>query len=225
MRGGGGRRWIAVSGGLLINGLILTALVLVEAPAPIVEEPTFLVELERPQPRKAPARRAKVVVSGASAAARPSAAPSPAVAGGAERPPVDEGQPAPVIAPEWRVDPKAVERWRLQEGNPALGMGRYARACSGLSSEHMTDEEKDRCYGGWRGAPRDKRPSPDFVGPIDERKWEVYRPDPKLPSAYDRDVERRQRCRDYRRSRTPTYGERNLVTGAPPPSLRERGCF
>lgn len=39
----GSRRWIAVSGGVLINGLILGALLMIEGSPPLVEEPPVLI--------------------------------------------------------------------------------------------------------------------------------------------------------------------------------------
>jgi len=226
---GAARRWVAVSGGVLINGLILAALALVERAPPIVEEQTVItLELRSPQRRTAErkpigARRPSSGRTGVVEA--PKSSPAGADPGG----PTASGLgqiAADGIDPAWRVDPKAVERWRITEGAPLWNWGRYYRACKGLSSEHMTPEEKERCYGGWGGQPRDKRPSPGFVGPIDERKWEVYRPGPQPPSRYDGEVRRKQNCRDYRRGRTPGFSERNLdSTGGPPPVLREGGCF
>jgi hypothetical protein len=137
------------------------------------------------------------------------------------------GRPAAETTPEiedrWRMDPRAVDRWKLTEGVPEWGWGRYYRACKGLSSEHMTPDEKERCYGGWRDR-KDKRPSPAFVGPIDEIPWQTPTRDSK--SRVEGEGSRKQRCRDYRRGQTPGFSERNLSsTGAPPPSLREGGCF
>jgi hypothetical protein len=228
-RGGRTRRAIAAAGGVLINGLILAALVLVEQAPPVMEEqPVITVELERPQRRK-PREPRRATTRAPSTTSRPTVeAPAsvaaPTADGEASAEPVPVA-PSPPIDPAWRVDPKVVDRWRLQEGNAAMGAGRVKRACLGLSNEHMTPEEKEACYAGW-GGKRDKRPSPGFVGPIDERKWEIYRPAPKIPSIYDKDARRQERCRDYRRGRTPGFSERNLAsTGSPPPSLSAKGCF
>lgn len=224
-RGGGSGRWIAASGGVLINGLILAALVLVEEPAPRLEEPpVIMLDLERPQKHRVPRRRTSMeratrLASAASTAETSPVSPASVVGGEAAA----NAEPSPAIDPAWRINRKAVDQWRLIEGAPEAGWGRFYRACKGLSSEHMTPDEKERCYGGWAGK-SDKRPSPGFVGPIDERKWETHSPSPE-PSRYDKDVQRQDRCRDYRRGRTPNFSERNLVTGSPPPSLRERGCF
>lgn len=223
------RRAIAAAGGVLINGLILAALVLVERAPPTVEEqPVISVELERPERRKtpkpSPAASRPSATTSRSMVASPASVVAPAIGGEASAEPVPVA-PSPPIEPAWRIDPKVVDRWRLLEGNAAMGGGRVKRACLGLSNEHMTPDEKEACYAGW-GGKRDKRPSPGFVGPIDERKWEVHRPAPKLPSIYDKDARRQERCRDYRRGRTPGFSERNLAsTGSPPPGLRERGCF
>jgi len=223
-RGGRTRRAIAAAGGVLINGLILAALVLVEQAPPVMEEqPVIILELERPQRRTAPRSpsAASRAASTSPRSRREAPAPEPSV--------VESGEPAnpalatPEIDPTWRIDRQTLDRWRLTEGVPAANWGRYYRACAGLSSEHMTPDEKARCHGGWSDR-KDKRPSPNFIGPIDETKWET--PEPKRPSIYDKDAVRKQRCRDYRRGRTPGFSERNLAsTGSPPPSLSEKGCF
>jgi len=217
------RRWLAASGGLLINGLILGALALIEEPPPVVgEQPVLLLDLERPERPRSPRRSV--------AAAASSASPSRAVATPSDRADGETGPPAntssdptqPAIDPAWRVDPKVVDRWRLIEGDAAMRLGRVKRACLGSGSEHMTQEEKEACYAGW-GARRDRRPSPGFIGPVDETPWQA--PQPELPSRYDTEGARFERCRDYRRGRTPGFSERNVATGSPPPSLRERGCL
>lgn len=218
-RGAWTRRWLAASGGVLVNGLILGALVLIEEPPPPLEEPPVIVlELEKPRKRASPHRQA---AAGARSAVR--AAPASTATSEGEGPPAVAAlaaPSAPVVDPEWRVDPKVVGRWRLLEGNASMGTGRLKRACLGLGNEHMTPEEKEACYNGW-GRKADKRPSPSFIGPIDERKWEI--PEPKPPERFDEP--RRQRCRDYRRGRTPGFAERNLSAGGPPPRLSEGGCF
>jgi hypothetical protein len=201
-----------MSGGILINGLILAALVLVEEPAPVVEDqPVIVVDLERferqrPRPRPVSARAVSASRSTASAqAAAPSAAPD----GTAARPTEPPAAASPAIEPAWTVDPKAVERWRLTEGNPDYGWGRYYRACKGLSNEHMTPEEKERCYGG------SPKPPSTFIGPIDGRK--VWQPQPKFENSQTR---RQERCRTYRGIRTQPGAD-----PPPMPSLREGGCF
>ncbi len=212
--GRGGRRWIAVSGGVLINGLILAALVLVDQAPPLAEEaPVIVLDLERPE--RAPHRRSPSARGGPSAprtaaaqASTPSAVGAPAATAPSEA--------APPADPAWQVDPKAVERWRLTEGDPNFGWGRYYRACKGLSDEHMTPAEKERCYGGWNDKPPDKRPSPTFIGPIDERKWQAFeRPPPPPP---DKEFQRRERCKVYRSSRVG-------ADASSMPSLREGGCL
>lgn len=221
------RRWIAASGGVLVNGLILSALALIEEPPPVVgEQPAVLLDLERPERlRPSPRRQPRIAGGSAAAASRADAAPAASPqAGAGEAAPAPAATPA--VDPAWRIEQKTIDRWRITEGVPEWGWGRYYRACKGLSSEHMTPDEKERCYGAWGGGTRDKRPSPGFVGPIDETKWEDHRPEPKTPSIYDQDTARQQHCRDYRRGRTPGFSERNLSsTGRPPPTLRERGCF
>lgn len=195
------RRWVALSGGVLINGLILGALLMIEGSPPQAEEsPVIILELERPQKRTPPPRSRAAAAGGRSAAqtpSRPAASPDevrPAAVGAAST-------PAPSVDPEWVVDPKIVDRWRLSEGNPAMGVGRVRRACLGQTSEHMTPEEKEACYEGWGKRP-DKRPSPTFIGPIDERKWEVHQFGPRRPSTSAEDKRRRRDlCRVYDRLR------------------------
>lgn len=226
-RGGWTRRWLAVSGGVLINGLILGALVLIEEPAPLVEEPpVILLDLEKPErPRPSPRSQRSAARAGPVAASTVEVAPT-----ASRQPAVDAPAPAadapPAIDPAWRIERKTIDSWRITEGVPEWGWGRFYRACKGRSSEHMTPEEKERCYGGWGGGARDKRPSPGFIGPIDETKWQDHQREPKAPSIYDGEGPRKQHCRDYRRGRTPGFSERNLAsTGRPPPTLREGGCF
>jgi len=223
-RGKEARRWLALSAGLLINGVILGALVMLEAPSLVAEDaPVLLIDLER-APRSRPADRASRArpVRGAASYRQSSPSTPTALA--------EDGVPGPV-APEakaevedrWRMDARTVDRWKLTEGVPEWGWGRYYRACKGLSSEHMTPDEKERCYGGWGGS-QDKRPSPAFIGPIDETRWQTSGRD--TTSRFAPEGARKQRCRDYRRGRTPGFSERNLSsTGAPPPGLREGGCF
>ncbi|USQ94678.1 hypothetical protein [Caulobacter sp. RL271] len=223
------RRWLAVSGGVLANGLILGALVLIEEQPPSVEEtPVLLLDLTPPERSRTPERR-QAAPKAAASRPSPTASPEPASTASGEAGAVQPapGEPtSPAIDPAWRIDRKTIDSWRITEGVPEWGWGRYYRACKGLSSEHMTPDEKERCYGAWGGGTRDKRPSPGFVGPIDETKWQEHPPAPKTASTYDKDAARGQHCRDYRRGRTPGFSERNLAsTGKPPPTLRERGCF
>ena len=212
------RLWIALPGGIAINGLLLALLVLVERAPPRLEEPQILtLALERPQRERQPRRRAPTAPSIAQAGRpSPAAASAPAVAG-----PAGEAAPAvaapPAIEPAWRLSTGAIERWRITEGNPAFFWGRYYRACKGLSSEHMTDEEKDRCYGGWREA--EKR--------MDARFGDALAQPP--PSRYDRDAAHQERRRAYRSKRTPgntTSGSSlhfpGVSDGVP---LSQRGCF
>lgn len=146
------RLWIALPGAIAINGVLLALLWSVEAAKPVPEEPPIIVlRLESPprQPLRRPSARRSSSPSRTSA--QTPAAPSPIAAPGASGVlQVPEGGAR--VDPVWRVDPKAVERWRIEEGSPAFHWGRFHRACKGLSSEHMTDEEKARCHGGWREA-------------------------------------------------------------------------
>lgn len=200
MRGKWSSRWVALSGGVLINGLILGALLMIEGAPPLAEEsPVIILELERPQKRTLPAPTR--AAAGARSVAR---APSrPAVSEDEGRPavPAAASAPAPAVDPEWMVDPKIVDRWRLSEGDPAMGVGRFRRACLGQTREHMTPEEKDACFEAWGKRP-DRRPSPTFIGPIDERKWEAHQFGPRKPSTSADDKRRRRDlCRVYDRMR------------------------
>lgn len=196
------RRWLAASGGVLVNGLILGALILIEEPPPLLEEPPVIVlDLERPQKRTSPQRQA---AAGSRSAAQAVATPAQPTASEGEGPPAvaaAQAPPAPPVDPEWTVDPKVVDRWRLLEGNPSMGIGRLRRACLGQTSEHMTPEEKEACYNSWGHRP-DKRPTPNFIGPIDERKWEVPDPSPpRRPTSEDDKRQRRNLCRTVERMR------------------------
>lgn len=198
-RGAWTRRWIAASGGVLVNGLILGALVLIDEPPPRVDEaPVIMLDLERPQRRVSPRRQA----GGGARSAQAAAVFAPATSAGEGSPAVTaEAQPMPAIDPEWKVDPKVVDRWRLLEGDPSMGIGRFRRACLGQSSEHMTPDEKEACYDAWGKRP-DKRPSPSFIGPIDERKWEEHQFSPRKRSTPDDDKRRRRDlCRTVERMR------------------------
>lgn len=213
--GRGTRRWIAGAGGVLVNALVLGGLALVERAPPVVAIPVMVVDLERP--KRAPERRSAPAKAGSSSARAGAQASPPAAPGDGALAVVAPSDPAPPgVDPAWQVDPKAVERWRLTEGAPEWGWGRYRRACSGSTSEHLTEDEKERCYGEWGGR-RDKRPSPKFVGPIDERKWEDHQRTAKQPSRYDKDAERQERCRTYRRLRNTDPSMQ--------PSLLQGGCF
>ncbi|MBI1685135.1 hypothetical protein [Caulobacter hibisci] len=198
---------MAVPAGVAANLLLIGLLSLVERASPPVEPPVMQVELDRiedesPHPASTP-RRQK---AGASPA-RPSvsSATSPVGEPGAsegEGPSASgvSGPAAPAIDPAWRVDPKAVERWKLTEGNPDYRWGRYHRACQGLSNEHLTDEEKDRCYGGFAA----KAPSPQ-MGPVGRRapppaKF-VPRGLPPPPSPFAEEARKQARCGAYRSGR------------------------
>lgn len=214
-RGAKSRRWIAGAGGMLVNALILAGLALLERAPPVSEVPIMILVLEKPERERE--RRPSAARAGPSSV-RPSATVEASTAvpdkGVAE---AATAAPAPLtVDPAWRVDPKAVERWKVTEGAPEWGWGRYRRACSGSTNEHLTEDEKERCYGEWGGR-RDKRPSPKFVGPIDERRWQDHQPAPKQPSRYDKDAERQARCRTYRRLRNTDPSMQ--------PSLLQGGCF
>lgn len=215
-RGARTRRWIAGAGGVAINALVLGGLAMLERAPSVDEVPVMVVALERverkPEPKPRPAK------SGASAARAPGEASASASGPGeAAASDVAPAEPeAPAVDPAWRVDPKAVERWKITEGAPEWGWGRYRRACSGSTSEHMTPEEKERCYNEWGGR-RDKRPSPKFVGPIDETKWETPEPGPRKPPSADQEQRRyRDLCR--------VYGRLRKADPSAPPMLRQGAC-
>lgn len=217
--GRGTRRWIAGAGGVLVNALVLGGLALVERTPSMVEVPVMTVELERlkraPERRSTPAKPRAGASTAQTQAQAQASAPTETSSDAPDAAPPSAPAP-PSVDPAWRVDPKAVERWRLTEGAPEWGWGRYRRACNGSTSEHLTEDEKERCYDEWGGR-RDKRPSPKFVGPIDERKWQDHQPTQKPPSRYDKDAERQARCRTYRRLRNTDPSMQ--------PSLLQGGCF
>jgi len=118
------RRWIAASGGMLVNGLILGALALIEEPPPLVEEPpVILLDLESLQ-RLRPAQRRERTLARASVPASPNAKAAASVSqssGPGETAPTSAAPTA--IDPEWRIDQKAIDRWRITEGAPEGGWG------------------------------------------------------------------------------------------------------
>jgi hypothetical protein len=201
-RGAVTRRWIAGAGGVLVNALVLGGLALLERAPPVAEAPAMILELERAE--RTPGRRSEAAKAGASSAAAQAQASVPSMVSGdsvSVAAPAEPGPPA--VEPAWRVDPKAVERWKITEGNPDAGWGRYHRACYGHSNEHMTPEEKERCYDAWGGR-REKRSSPTFVGPIDETKWETLEPTPRKPPTADQERRRhRDLCKVYGNLRNP----------------------
>lgn len=193
------RFWISVLGGVGINALLLASLILSERPLPTLDDTPLVVSLERPEVRRRalprPPSRSARDVSGSpvQGATQP---PTPGVATTPLQPP----STSPAIDPAWAVDggawtdparaADARAKWALHEGGP-FHRGRYRRACLGLTSEHMTDEEKDRCYGEWREA---------------ELRWQrkhAGRPAKPPPSRYDAEAARQERCRAYRAQRTP----------------------
>lgn len=218
------RLWISVLGGVGINALLLASLILSERPLPVMEDTLLVISLERPEVRRKTSPRS------ASRSARDRRG-SPAQA--AARAPITDAAPVPVqtpsappaVDPAWAVDggawtdparaADAKAKWALKEGGP-YHRGRYKRACLGLTSEHMTDEEKDRCYGEWREA---------------ELRWQrkmAGLPAKSPPSRYEADVAKQERCRAYRAQRTPgnatggsSLGFPGVSDGAP---LRQGPC-
>jgi hypothetical protein len=161
-RGGWARRprlWISLLGGVGINALLLASLTLFQRPLPTMDDSSLVVSLEQPEARRRTSPRPPSRSAGwtGSPVGRPTAASAPDVAADQVPPPAT----TPAIDPAWAVDggawtdparaADARAKWVLHEGGP-YHRGRYRRACLGLTGEHMTDEEKDRCYGEWREA-------------------------------------------------------------------------
>jgi hypothetical protein len=225
------RLWIALPGGIAINGLLLAGLILYERTLPMAEDPPVVeVSLERPQARRkplAPVSPTHPAVTAPDAAGPPRPELTPRVPTLA--PPASE--PTIAIDPAWAldggawVDParraQALARWKLVEGGPGtIHRGRFGRACAGLSNEHMTDEEKDRCYGGWNDAY--ERQIGKKIGPR-EAPYRDPGPlalkDPGEKGPFAKQARRQERCRDYRKRTMPG------MKGVEAPSLREGGCF
>jgi len=203
-------RWaVAAPAGLAANLLLISLLSLVERTPPPVEPPAMLVELDRTEeedPPPAPKRAARTSSAPSAASASRPRADLDGVASAA--PSEGEGAPSagspgpatPPIDPAWRLDPRAVDRWRLTEGNPDFRWGRYHRACKGLSSEHLTDEEKDKCWGSLAA----KAPSPR-MGPVGRptpppAKF-VPRGLPPPPPPFAEEARKQARCAAYRAGR------------------------
>jgi hypothetical protein len=144
-----------------INGLLLASLILFERPLPVMEEPPAVaLALERPEVRRrASPRKPLRMAGGAAASAAPRSTSRPASAAEVVEVSADPPQRAPArlaVDPAWAVDGGAYltpeSAARARRAWDAAQERRYRRACVGLSSDHMTDEEKDRCYGGWNDA-------------------------------------------------------------------------
>jgi hypothetical protein len=155
------RLWIALPGGVAINGLLLASLILFDRPLPVMEEPPAVaLALERPEVRRRTSPRKPLrMAGGAAASAAPRSTSRPASAASAAEVSADPPQTAPArlaVDPAWAVDGGAYltpeSAARARRAWDAAQERRYRRACVGLSSDHMTDEEKDRCYGGWNDA-------------------------------------------------------------------------
>jgi hypothetical protein len=218
------RLWISVLGGVGINALLLASLILSERQLPTMDDTSLVISLERPEARRrtsprSPARSARDARSSPVERAAQARLPDVAAA------PAQTPSAAPAIDPAWAVDggawtdparaADAKAKWALKEGGP-FHRGRYKRACLGLTSEHMTDEEKDRCYGEWREA---------------ELRWQrkmAGLPAKPPPSRHDAEAARQERCRAYRAQRTPgnamggsSLGFPGVSDGAP---LRQGPC-
>ena len=202
VRTGAGRWAVAVPVGVAANLLLIGLLMLVERAAPPAEIPPKLFEIDRledeprPTPKRAPAKASSSARSREPSSQAPSAPAAAGAPGDGEAAPA-AGPAAPAIDPAWKVDPMAVDRWKLTEGNPNFRWGRYHRACKGLSSEHLTDEEKDRCWGSFA----DKIPKENAEpGPRKPPKF-VPRSLPPPPPPYAEEARKQARCRAYRDGR------------------------
>lgn len=202
VRTGAGRWAIAVPAGVAANLLLIGLLMLAERGTPPSEIPPMLFEIDRledeppPAEKRAPAKASSSARSREASSQRQSAAGAVGGSGEGEAAPA-AGPAAPAIDPAWKLDPRDVDRWKLIEGNPNFRWGRYHRACKGLSSEHLTDEEKDKCWGGF--ADRIPKENAD-AGPRKPPKF-VPRGAPPPPPPYAEEARKQSRCRAYRDGR------------------------
>jgi hypothetical protein len=160
------------------------ALVLIEEPAPVLEEqPVIMLELERPQRQKAPPKRLSAV-SGASVGLspggspdRPSTSARPAKATGRRLPSPEP--PPPVVDPQWRDRPQDRGPLAADRGRAGRGLGPLPPRLQRLEQRaHDARREGALLQRLERPAGHQGRPSPGFIGPIDERHWEVPEPGP-----------------------------------------------
>jgi hypothetical protein len=215
------RFWISVLGGVGINALLLASLILSERPLPTIDDTALVVSLEQPEVRRRtsprpPGRSARDAQGTPVERAAPAPAPGVATPTPAARPAID---PAWAVDGGAWIDPAraadAKAKWALSEGGP-YHRGRYRRACLGLTSEHMTDEEEDRCYGEWREA---------------ELRWQrkvAGLPTKPPASRHDAEVARQERCRAWRDQRAPGSAASGSSPGFPGMSdsapLRQGPC-
>jgi hypothetical protein len=225
------RLWVALPGGAAINGALLLGLILFEPSPPILEEPPLVtLSLER-QPERRRTAPAPTFRTADETAISPAALSEAAPATRGPTPSSQASPPPAGIDPAWTVDggawvdparrAQALARWKLVEGGPGtIHRGRFGRACAGLSNEHMTDEEKDRCYGGWNDAY--ERQIGKKIGPR-EAPYRDPGPlalkDPGEQGPFAKQARKQERCRDYRKRTMPG------MKGVEPPPLREGGCF
>lgn len=217
------RLWIALPGGIAINGLMLAGLMLIERVPPAAEDPPFVtVSLEQPE-----ARRKMPSSSPPRAISPPSLSPvAPSKSGQAATEEAARTPAAPASAaidPAWTVGggdyltPESGARARKVW--EAFDQLRYKRACLGVSNEHMTPEEKDRCWDAWGGAkPVDsKRIGPTEAAPRSFGPPTRSRTDER--GSFAKQARKQERCRDYRKRTLPG------ANGGQAPSLREGGCL
>ena len=214
------RLWVALPAAMAINGFLLAGLTLFDPAPPAMEDSALVVTLERTEARRAASPRQRPPEPGyASGSMEPESEKALMTAAVVERPSVS--LPSLDVEPAWLLGDGAY--LRPETAGPArrawdaADQRRYQRACVGLSSEHMTPEEKDRCYDGWGGA---RHADETRIGPR-EATARNYAPGPAVrpPPGMAREVRRQERCRSYRKRVLPG------ADAVAAPSLRDGGCF
>lgn len=221
-RTGRARLWIALPGGLAINGVLLVGLILFKPPPPALEEPPIVtLSLERRPVRRGTTPTPTFRRAGETAISSATSSEAALATEGAA-PPSRASPSTAEIDPAWAVDggayltPQGAARARRVWN--AADQRRYQRACIGLSSEHMTPEEKDRCWDAWGGA----RPADDKrIGPreaVRRGPEPLALRDPAEKGPFAQQARKQKRCRDYRKRTMPGKG-------VEPPPLLQGGCF
>ena len=176
--------WVAVPVALAINGFLLVGLTLFDPAPPVMDDSASVITLERPVSRQdtspifgSPQRRD---AKGATRRKSRTASVTSAV-----MEPSTTSQPSLGVDPAWVLGDGAY--LRPETASPArrawdaADQRRYQRVCAGLSNEHMTLEEKHRCWDAWGGAkPVDEK----RIGPR-EATVDNYAPGPAVRSRPD----------------------------------------
>lgn len=217
------RLWIALPGGIVINGLLLVGLILFERAPPMMgEAPIVEVSLERPE-----AQRRKIAHRTPPGAGKTTSPPPGASITTLSTPttadPIPTAPGSLVVEPAWIIGDGAY--LRPETAGPARRLWdaadqrRYQRACVGLSNEHMTPEEKDRCWDAWGGAKpmNDKRIGPREA--VQRGLGPLALKDPGEKGPFAQQARKQERCRDYRKRTMPG------MKGVEPPPLQQGGCF